>query len=226
MRVRREGFEAVHHRRGLGAAQVLEAQRARVGVGATAEHHRRMQARMGQRRPVHLCIGGIDQRRAQRVEDAVDLGVVLRQPAVGAGDGAHRHADVHAGQQQQQVVERVVRQHHDRRLRRELQIQQPLGNAADRGTRLRPTQAAPVAAGRAFGERRRVGRLGSPALQPFADAARIGPQRLGRAQHEAAVVEADAYRARRRQPMRIVEPGCSHVVSIHLCMCTARIVEP
>ncbi len=68
------------------------------------------------------------------------------------------------------------------------------------GARLRPAQAAPVAVRRALGEGRRVGRLGGPALQPFADAARIGLQRLGRAQHEAAVVEADAHGARRRQP--------------------------
>ena len=208
-----------HHGRAFWrAGELVKWQRAGVAVCALAEHHQRGPAAAGEcgnSRPIHRRIRRVDQRRPQGVEDAVDLAVVLRQPAVGAGHGAHRTADVQAGQQQQQVVDGVVRQHHDGRLWRQVQVQQALGNAAHLNAGLGPAQAAPASCGCAvgqgavghhtFGKRRCVRRLGGPALQPFPGAAGVGLQRLGRAQHKAAVIKTHPHSARRRQPLRMVK---------------------
>ena len=74
----------------------------------------------------------------------MDLAGVLGQPAIGARHRAHRHADVHRGQREQRVVDRVVRQHDHRLPVRQRQVEQALRDAADLLARLRVAQLAPA----------------------------------------------------------------------------------
>jgi hypothetical protein len=86
---------------------------------------------------------------------------------------------VHGREHQYRVVDRVVREDHDGLAHRQLQVEQALrhrahGVAQREVVELAPAFAAVVVA---FRESQRIRRFTCPALQPFADAARIGLER-------------------------------------------------
>ncbi|MFN9907598.1 MAG: hypothetical protein ACK56F_15990, partial [bacterium] len=112
---------------------------------------------------------------------------------------------------------RVVRQHHDGRAGRERQVDEPLRDRAHPLAQRAPGQHRPAALAVGLGKGRGLGRLGCPALEPLAHAADKGLQRLGRAQHELAARAVFTHRAAWGQQARIVEEGCLHALSIHMC---------
>src|SRR3954447_18683545 len=89
---------------------------------------------------------------------------------------------------QQRVIDAVIGEDRERALRAETLRQNPGRRRAHLAQRLRIGNGAPWRFGTAaLGEENRVGPLPRPLLQPVADAARAIAQRLGRAQHDAAV---------------------------------------
>jgi len=212
-----DGLERLHHLRPFGGAcQAREIDRPRHRRGTAAVDHRCLHAAGRDRRPVHRGVGRVHQCRAQGAQDARQLGVVRGGARVGARHRAGLAADVHGRERQQRVVDGVVRQDDDGLPRGQLHVEQALRDGADLRAHLAPREAAPVAARIALGQRKRLGRFTRPAFHPLADAAGIGAQRLGRAQHGTAIGQRFTHSSRRGEHPGVVEKG-SHAVSGAAC---------
>ena len=215
----REALERRHDGRGfVGLQQGIEREGVRLLGTRRAIHHHGRLATAGNGRAIDGRIAGVDQAGVQGVEDAVDLGVIGGESAVGTGDGAGRDADMHGRQREQQVFEGVVGHHHDRSAMGQVEVEETLADATHLVAGLPPCQLVPGAGGVALGKGQGIWGVTCPLLEPLANAAGVRLQGLGRTQQETAAVERSTYGTGRGHPAFIVEPGNAHGVSIRTCM--------
>ena len=153
------------------------------------------------------AVGGVDEAGRQQVKGELEPGEILRGERVGRRDRAIGHADLHRRQADQGVLDVVARQHDDRPLGAEIELEQRRGDARDRVERLGVGELAPGAVGVALGEEDAVGRLARPAAQAVAEPARIGGQRFGRTDEERTVGAGDETRGQRRRARKADSPS-------------------
>ena len=130
---------------------------------------------------------GEDKAGRDRLEDMPQLREVIGDQRVSRRDRRVGDSHPHRPERQDQVLDVVFRQDHDRPLGRQPALQQRLADALGSVEHLRVGDAAPFTILAALGNQGTVRRLPSPMREPVGHALRVGLERLGRAQDLAAV---------------------------------------
>ena len=107
---------------------------------------------------------------------ARSLRVILRQQRVRRRDRRDRHADVHRGEREQRVIDRVARQHHQRPRRPRPEVEQRRAECARRRERFAIRDVAP-ACSVALRVERALWRMLRPVRERIAETARVAAAR-------------------------------------------------
>jgi len=138
----------------------------------------------------------VQQARAERTDDALQLAEVFRHQRVSRRNGRNRHAHVQAGQREHCVLHAVVRQDRDGALRGQLSLEQPGSHAPHLVEHFAVAEATPARFS-ALQQERALRRPARPDFEELAAAAFVRVERVARAQQRIVLTSQHSDRGRR-----------------------------
>ena len=155
---------------------------------AVQRHNLGLRGHCLERLAVGRAVVGEDQAGREQVEHVAQLAVVAGDQRIGGRDRRDGHADMHAGDEQQQMLDRIARENGDGAILRQSAREKRGGDALHAGDELRVGELAPFAVGAALGDHDRIGRFLRPFKQGRSDGARDVAERVRAARVDDAIL--------------------------------------